>query len=145
MRMNQHVVEYMLCCDDDATVAAVAAIAAAVDVAGLSLVADYWSYWCWCCWTTRDQKHFYTHFEFSVISISEFWWWLRLWVSVSVALCNLPCFSCYNWRGFHFKLECCCIQKLLIPINMLKSIFILWVWLWLDFCWFRISFVHWTH
>lgn len=41
MRMNQHVVEYMLCCDDDATVAAVAAIAAAVDVAGLSLVADY--------------------------------------------------------------------------------------------------------
>lgn len=31
-------------------------------------------------------------------------------------------FHACNWRGFHFKLECCCIQKLLIPINMLKSI-----------------------
>lgn len=78
---------------------------------------------CWCYWTV--EPNVYTHFEFSVILILGF--------DVAVSLCDFPCFSCCNWRGFRFKLECCCIQKLLIPINMLKSI---------SFCvWFLLGFL----
>lgn len=84
----------------------------------------------WCCWTTTLERwnQTVTHiFKFSVILILGF--------DVAVSLCDFPCvscFSCCNWRGFYFKLEYCCIQKLLILINMLKSI---------SFCaWFLLGF-----
>lgn len=76
-----------------------------------------WCKWCLLMLFNERTKRLYTHFEFSVILILR----IRCLLCVCVALWDFLLLSCCNWSGFHSKLKQCSLQKLLIPINMLKS------------------------